>query len=75
MQVIRKDITLRGFIVGRTFPKYHEEFYATFAEKVAKGVLKYREEITRGLDKVGDVILAVQNGTSKAKAVIQVAED
>jgi len=75
MHVIRKEITLRGFLVYGSLPKYREEFYTTVAEKVANGELKYREEVTRGLDKVGDVILAVQNGTSKAKAVIQVVDE
>ena len=42
---------------------------------VASGEIKYREEITVGLDKVGDVILAVQKGENKAKAIIQVAND
>lgn len=74
IEVIGKDITLRGFIVFRLLPKYQEEFYATVPEKIAKGEIKYKEEVTHGLDKVGDVILAVQKGTNKAKAVIHVAD-
>jgi hypothetical protein len=75
MQVIGKDITIRGFIVGRTLPKYLKEFYDTVPAKLASGELKYTEEVTRGLDKVGDVILAVQKGTNKAKAVVHVADE
>lgn len=74
MQVIGKDITIRGFIVSRSFGKYLKEFYDTVPEKLAKGEIKYREEVTHGLDKVGDVILGVQKGTNKAKAVIHVAD-
>ncbi|KAF9445125.1 NAD(P)-binding protein [Macrolepiota fuliginosa MF-IS2] len=74
MQVITKDITLRGFVFARSMPKYLEEFYATVPEKIAKGELKYTEDVSYGLDKVGDVILAVQKGTNKAKAIIHVAD-
>jgi len=74
MNVIGKDITIRGFIVFRLIGKYLSEFYATVPEKLAKGEIKYREDVSHGLDKVGDVILAVQKGTNKAKAVIHVAD-
>lgn len=74
MEVVGKDITLRGFVAFRLLPKYKEEFYATIPEKIAKGEIKYREEVTHGLDKVGDVLLAVLRGTNKAKAVIHVAD-
>jgi NADPH-dependent curcumin reductase CurA len=55
--------------------KYLGEFYATVPAKLASGELKYKEEVTHGLEKMGDVILAVQSGTSKAKAVVVVAEE
>ncbi|KAJ7731628.1 hypothetical protein B0H16DRAFT_1427404 [Mycena metata] len=55
--------------------KYLPEFYATIPAQLASGELKYPEEVTRGLDKVGDVILSVQKGTNKAKAVVLVAEE
>lgn len=74
VNVIGKDITIRGFIVARLMGKYLNEFYTTVPEKLAKGEIKYREDVSHGLDKVGDVILAVQKGTNKAKAVIHVAD-
>jgi len=75
MQIVRKSITMNGFIVGTLEHKYEEEFYATFPSKLASGKLKYSEEISVGLETVGDVILAVQKGLNKAKAVIKVADD
>ena len=74
MNVIGKDITIRGFIVQRSLGKYHNEFHATIPDKLVKGEIKYTEDVSHGLDKVGDVILAVQKGTNKAKAVIHVAD-
>jgi NADPH-dependent curcumin reductase CurA len=55
--------------------QYLPEFYATIPGKLASGEIKYAEEVTRGLDKVGEVILAVQRGTNKAKAIVLVAEE
>ncbi|KAF8062309.1 hypothetical protein FPV67DRAFT_266233 [Lyophyllum atratum] len=74
MLVIAKSLSMNGFIVGTLEHKYEAEFYATVPAKLASGELKYTEEVTEGLDKVGDVILAVQKGTNKAKAVIKVAD-
>ena len=64
---------MNGFIVFNLEPKYNAEFYATIPAKLASGELKYTEEVTKGLDKVGDVIISVQRGTNQAKAVIVVA--
>ncbi|KAG5644330.1 hypothetical protein DXG03_008689 [Asterophora parasitica] len=73
--VTGKSLSINGFIVSRLHHKYEEDFYATIPGKIASGEIKYSEEITSGLDKVGDVILAVQKGTNKAKAVIKVADE
>jgi len=65
---------MNGFVIFNLEPKYDGEFYATIPAKLASGELKYTQEVTKGLDKVGDVIVAVQRGTNTAKAVIEVAE-
>jgi len=74
MNVIGKDIMIRGFVIARSLQKYIDDFYATVPDKLANGELKYKEDVSYGLDKVGDVILAVQKGTNKAKAIIHVAD-
>ncbi|KAF8881860.1 alcohol dehydrogenase [Infundibulicybe gibba] len=74
MQIVGKCLQISGFLVHFLAEKYEEEFYATIPKKLASGELQYTEEVTRGLDKVGDVMLAVQKGTNKAKAVILVAD-
>ena len=66
---------MTGFIVWNIQKKYEEEFYSTVPAKLARGELKHREEVTNGLDMVGEVLLSVQKGTNKAKAVILVAEE
>ncbi|KAF8208973.1 hypothetical protein K438DRAFT_1754028 [Mycena galopus ATCC 62051] len=55
--------------------KYAEEFYATIPRALAAGELKYSEAVKYGLDKVGEVLLAVQTGANTGKAVVVVAEE
>ncbi|KAF8896877.1 alcohol dehydrogenase [Gymnopilus junonius] len=59
--VVAKSISMNGFIVSRLAPKWNEEFFKT--------------DISNGLETVGDVLLAVQKGTNKAKAVVHVADE
>ncbi|KAG2009421.1 alcohol dehydrogenase [Coprinopsis cinerea AmutBmut pab1-1] len=75
MYVVGKSISMHGFIVSRLEHKYEDKFYEEVPALVAKGDLKYREQVFDGLQSVGDAILAVQKGTNKAKAVIKVASD
>ncbi|KAG5734297.1 Zinc-type alcohol dehydrogenase-like protein PB24D3.08c, partial [Termitomyces sp. T112] len=74
MQVIAKCITLQGFSVHILETKYGTEFYEIIPKRLGSGELKYTEELTDGLDKVGEVILRVQKGENKAKAVVKVAD-
>ncbi|KAJ6514161.1 alcohol dehydrogenase [Mycena vulgaris] len=69
-----KSLTISGLAVFR-LTKYEEEFYATVPQALANGEIKYSEDVSYGLDKVGDVLLAVQTGANKAKAVVVVAEE
>ena len=70
-----RSIKLYGFIVFRIEHMYNDEFYKVVPPLVASGKIKYKEDVTNGLDKVGDVILAVQKGLNKGKAVVHVADD
>ncbi|KAJ6518391.1 hypothetical protein DFH09DRAFT_1428202 [Mycena vulgaris] len=74
-QVVGKTLHIHGILVFRLQAKYDAEFYETVPAALASGELKHAEDVTVGLDKVGDVILAVQRGTNKAKAVVVVAEE
>ncbi|KAJ7120596.1 hypothetical protein C8R43DRAFT_1090904 [Mycena crocata] len=67
-----KPLANFNLVVGKCL---HIHGILTIPPKIASGELKYAEEITKGLDKAGDVILAVQKGTNKAKAVILVADE
>ncbi|KAJ6538381.1 hypothetical protein DFH09DRAFT_1323902 [Mycena vulgaris] len=72
--IIGKTITMYGFLVTALLPKWQDEFYAVVPGKLVSGEIKYAEEVSQGLERVGDVMLAVMNGSNKAKAVVLVAE-
>ncbi|KAJ7059629.1 hypothetical protein C8F01DRAFT_1145174 [Mycena amicta] len=71
---VGRSLHIHGISIARLSAKYAQEFFAEIPEKLVSGEIKYTEEVSNGLDKVGDVILAVQKGENKAKAVIVVAE-
>lgn len=66
---------MSGFIVDDLEEQYAEEFYKNLPPLVASGEIQYAEDVYHGLESVGDVMLAVQKGLNKAKAVIHVADD
>jgi len=73
--IIGKPITMQGSIVHQLAEKYEEEFYATFSSKVARGEIKYLEQIFNGLEKASDAVIAVSIGSNTGKAVTHVADD
>ncbi|KIL66822.1 hypothetical protein M378DRAFT_9869 [Amanita muscaria Koide BX008] len=74
-QVIPKSITISGFAYFTLMPKWEKDFQEFVVPRLANGELKYREDVSKGLDKVGEAILKVLEGNVKGKAVVVVAED
>ncbi|GLB38790.1 putative N-terminal domain of oxidoreductase [Lyophyllum shimeji] len=75
MQVISNNLCMHGFIVFRLERQYDNDFYWNVPQMLGRGELKYSEEVWRGLEKVGDAILANQKGMNRAKLVIKVADE
>ncbi|KAF8215358.1 hypothetical protein K438DRAFT_1801114 [Mycena galopus ATCC 62051] len=73
--IFAKCMHFHGFLLRFLRPKHAAAFSAELIPKIASGEFKYTEDITRGLDKVGDVILAVQKGTNTGKAIVLVADE
>lgn len=74
-KIVSKQLKLSGFIVTTLWKKHLEDFYSEIPPKVARGEIKYLEDITHGLDKAGEAILAVQIGKNHGKSVVLVAEE
>ncbi|KAL1746909.1 hypothetical protein HDZ31DRAFT_80845 [Schizophyllum fasciatum] len=73
--VFRKSLHIHGFIVTRIQDKYFDSFYKDVPQWILSGKVKIREEIEEGLEKAGDLFVAVQKGTNTGKAVIKVADE
>lgn len=74
MNIVAKGIKIYGFVVSSILPKYREAFYAEVPARIASGELKFKEDLAKGLESVGEVILAVLKGTNTGKSVIAVAD-
>lgn len=72
--IVGKEIKLYGFIVGSILPKYKDAFYVEVPALIASGKFKLKEDLAKGLESVGEAILAVQKGTNTGKSVIIVAD-
>ena len=75
MYIVTKQLKIFGFIVFSLHEKYQKQFYKDVPPRLASGEFKHVEDITRGLENVGDAIVAVQRGTNTGKSVIVVAEE
>ncbi|KAH8818829.1 alcohol dehydrogenase [Flagelloscypha sp. PMI_526] len=74
-KIIGKTISLHGFMVDKLQHKYDEDFYKEIPKRLANGELKYREEITEGLENMIDVLGGLLTGKNHGKAIIKVAKD
>ncbi|KAJ7160317.1 alcohol dehydrogenase [Mycena filopes] len=73
--IVHKSLSIHGFLTRNLRPKHTAAFRAEVPPKVARGELKFTEDVTRGLERVGEVLLAVLRGTNTGKAVVVVAEE
>ncbi|KAI0725917.1 NAD-P-binding protein [Fomitopsis betulina] len=74
MQIVGKELRVSGFIVDSLYHKYREPFLKEFPAAVAAGTIKYSEDVSRGLESVGEAIVAVQKGTNNGKKIVVVAD-
>ncbi|KAJ7582220.1 hypothetical protein C8J56DRAFT_1100634 [Mycena floridula] len=72
--IVYEQVNLYGNLMLGLEEKYHEEFERGMPPLVKNGTLKYLEDVTKGLEKSGEAILAQQRGTNHGKSVVVVAE-
>ena len=64
-----------GFLMTRLDSKYGEEFFSTFPGRVARGEIKYKEHVVRGLENAGEALLDVLKGGNFGKSVVIVTDE
>jgi NADPH-dependent curcumin reductase CurA len=71
-QILRKRITMRGFIIFEDFGSFYPEFAAEMSGWLKTGKVHYREEIVDGLEKAPATFIGMLNGSNFGKSVIRV---
>ena len=70
--LLRKQITMRGFIIFEDFAPLYPEFAAIMTGWIKDGKIQYREEIIDGLENAPDAFAGLLKGENFGKRVIRV---
>ena len=71
--VLRKRMTLRGFIVFDDFGHLYPQFAKQMGDWVRDGRIKYREEMIDGLERAPAAFVGLLNGKAFGKRVVRVS--
>ena len=71
--VLRKSLTLRGFINYEFAAEHFAAFLRNVAAGIADGRIRYREDITDGLENAPAVLIGMLEGRNFGKALVRVA--
>jgi NADPH-dependent curcumin reductase len=71
-QVLRKRLTLRGFIIFQDFGHLYPAFANTMGDWLATGKMHYREEMIDGLEEAPNAFIGLLRGDNFGKRVIRV---
>ncbi|MEI4260851.1 NADP-dependent oxidoreductase [Roseovarius sp. D0-M9] len=71
--ILRKRMTLRGFIVFDDFGHLYPEFAEQVGAWVREGKIQYREEVIDGLEQAPEAFVGLLNGEAFGKRVIKLA--
>ena len=72
--ILTKRLTLRGFIVG-DFASQLPQFLADMSHWLREGQIKYKEDITAGLENAPRELIGLLRGENFGKKIIRVSED
>ena len=70
-QILRKRMTMRGFIVFNDFGHLYPEFAKQMGEWIAEGRIKYREEMIVGLERAPEAFIGLLRGEAFGKRVVK----
>lgn len=70
-----KRIKMQGFIIFDDYGHRYGEFFAQMSEWLAKGQIKFREDIVDGLENAPQAFIGLLEGKNFGKLVVRVAND
>ena len=71
-QILRKRLTVRGFIIFQDFGHLHAQFVAAMSGWLASGQMHYVEEMIEGLERAPQSFIGLLRGENFGKRVIHV---
>ena len=73
--VLRKSLTVRGFIQSEFVESHTRDFVREMSGWVADGSVRYREDVAEGLDSAPEAFRGLLAGRNFGKQLVRVAED
>lgn len=73
LTVLRRSLLIRGFIYSEFVSDYYDEFLVEVGSLVAKGEVRYREQIVEGLEAAPGAFIGMLEGRNFGKVIIKVA--
>ena len=73
--ILTKSLLVRGFIQSEFVKSHGREFQREMSGWVAEGSVRYREDVTEGLEAAPEAFRALLSGRNFGKALIRVSED
>ena len=72
--ILRRRMTMRGFIVFDDFGHLYPEFSAQMGAWVEEGKVRYREEVIEGLEKAPEAFVGLLRGEAFGKRVVKLSD-
>jgi len=73
--LLKKRIRMQGFIIGQDYGHRIGEFQADMGQWIKDGSIKYREQMTDGLENAPETFIGMLKGKNFGKVVIRVGSD
>lgn len=73
--ILRKRITVQGFIIFDDYAHRYAEFFNEMSSWFAQGRIKYREEQVSGLEEAPKAFIGLLEGRNFGKLVVRVGDD
>jgi NADPH-dependent curcumin reductase CurA len=71
-RVLTKSLTVRGFIQGEFVRDHHDRFIEEMSVWVRDGTVRYREDVTEGLENAPEAFIGMLSGRNFGKVVVRV---
>ena len=72
-EILTRSLTLRGFINTEFAAEHYADFLKTVSTAIADGRIRYREDVTEGLENAPAAFMGLLQGKNFGKALVHVA--